>query len=224
MFLRDLSLADSPADLAVAATATARQTPPTSNPPPTYTSAQKPAGYDGAYLSPSQNHIHPDLRSPKSPSGPTARSVQLPESMYNELLPTPTDRPFHTRLPLNTEPTCPLDRILLDFQAERLRMTASGTPSASLVGPAYPSISSLLNPSRASAAHPLSKLLTDIISKFPSISGMPERVAVLHIMFLIMRWHISPTQENFDRLPPWAVPVKSQLEVPHPAWVDHLPW
>ncbi|KAL8866011.1 MAG: hypothetical protein Q9174_006556, partial [Haloplaca sp. 1 TL-2023] len=49
-------------------------------------------------------------------------------------------------------------------------------------------------------------------------------VAVLYIMFLIMRWQISPTRENYDRLPEWMTPRPSQLFTPHPAWVDHLPW
>jgi hypothetical protein len=43
-------------------------------------------------------------------------------------------------------------------------------------------------------------------------------------MFLIMRWQISPTQENYDRLPDWVTPRASQLFTPHPAWIDHLPW
>lgn len=45
-----------------------------------------------------------------------------------------------------------------------------------------------------------------------------------YIMFLIMRWQISPTQENYERLPEWVTPRPSQLFSAHPAWVDHLPW
>ncbi|KAL1297273.1 hypothetical protein AAFC00_004830 [Neodothiora populina] len=146
------------------------------------------------------------------------------EERRRDLAPVSNDESLYTRLPLNTEPTCTLDGVLKGFEAERRRAAQSGTPAASLVGPAYPSISSLLNPERASHSHPLSKVFTDILSKFPSISGVPEQVAVLYIMFLIMRWHIAPTQENFERLPPWARPVRSQLEIAHPAWIDHLPW
>ena len=43
-------------------------------------------------------------------------------------------------------------------------------------------------------------------------------------MFLIMRWQISPTQENYDRLPEWITPRPSQLFNVHPAWIDYLPW
>ncbi|MCJ1422806.1 hypothetical protein MMC29_000686 [Sticta canariensis] len=124
----------------------------------------------------------------------------------------------------NIAPTCPLDGLLLEFLAERQQRAAEGIPSQKLVGPAYPSVSSLLNPERSIYSHPLSKVFTDILLTFPDLSALPEQVAVLYIMFLIMRWQISPTQETYDRLPEWVTPRPSQLFTPHPAWVDHLPW
>ena len=164
----------------------------------------------------SLHHLVDHHLKPTSPSSVESRS--------RDLVPLPTNVPLYTRLPLNTEPTCTLDSILGGFEAERQRAAQAGTPTASLVGPPYPSISSLLNPTRAVDSHPLSKVFTDILAKFPSISDVPEQIAVLYIMFLVMRWHIAPTQENFERLPEWVRPVRSQLEIPHPAWIDHLPW
>jgi hypothetical protein len=124
----------------------------------------------------------------------------------------------------NGPPTCPLDSLLLDFLHERQQQAADGVATPKLVGPAYPSVSSLLNPARSLNSHPLSKVFTDILGTFPDLSTLPEKVAVLYIMFLIMRWQISPTQENYDRLPDWVAPRASQLFTPHPAWIDHLPW
>ncbi|KAL2066186.1 hypothetical protein VTL71DRAFT_2257 [Oculimacula yallundae] len=124
----------------------------------------------------------------------------------------------------NGPPTCPLDNILLDFLHERQQQAADGVATPKLVGPAYPSVSSLLNPSKAATSHPLSKVFTDILSTFPDLSTLPEKVAVLYIMFLVMRWQISPTQENYDRLPEWVTPRPSQIFTPHPAWIDHLPF
>jgi hypothetical protein len=124
----------------------------------------------------------------------------------------------------NGPPTCPLDSLLLDFLHERQQQAADGVATPKLVGPAYPSVSSLLNPARSLNSHPLSKVFTDILGTFPDLSTLPEKVAVLYIMFLIMRWQISPTQENYDRLPDWVTPRASQLFTPHPAWIDHLPW
>lgn len=60
-------------------------------------------------------------------------------------------------------------------------------------------------------------------------AGKHNQVSVLmlshrYIMFLIMRWQISPTEETYSRLPSWVTPRPSQLFTPHPAWIDHLPW
>ncbi|KAF7959965.1 hypothetical protein EAE96_001567 [Botrytis aclada] len=124
----------------------------------------------------------------------------------------------------NGPPTCPLDSLLLDFLQERQAAALEGLPTPKLVGPAYPSVSSLLNPSRGITSHPVSKVFTDILATFPDLSTLPERVAVLYIMFLLMRWQIHPSQANYDRLPSWITPRPSQLFTPHPAWIDHLPW
>lgn len=122
----------------------------------------------------------------------------------------------------NCAPTCPLDSLLLDFLQERRQRAAEGFPPHEIIGPRYPSISSLLNPMRES--HPLSKVFIDILHTFPNISQLPERVAVLYVMFLIMRWQIEPSQDNYDRLPDFVRPLPSQLHSPHPAWLDHLPF
>ncbi|OTB04354.1 hypothetical protein M426DRAFT_320952 [Hypoxylon sp. CI-4A] len=124
----------------------------------------------------------------------------------------------------NSPPACPLDSLLLDFLHERRQRAAEGVPTREVIGPRYPSVSSLLNPASSAFAHPISKVFTDILAAFPGISGLPERVAVLYMMFLMMRWQISPTRENYDRLPPWAAPTPAQVAVPHPAWLDHVPF
>ncbi|KAL9067690.1 MAG: hypothetical protein Q9157_006729 [Trypethelium eluteriae] len=93
--------------------------------------------------------------------------------------------PAFTTLPRTLGATCPLDGILLDFLAERQHREAEGYSSSRLVGPAYPSVSSLLNPERSKFSHPLSKVFTDILSTFPDLKHLPEQVAVLYIMFLV---------------------------------------
>ncbi|KAI5242231.1 hypothetical protein E4T43_04981 [Aureobasidium subglaciale] len=153
------------------------------------------------------------------------RKVRPTSPPQRDLIPTPTaDVPVHMRLPRNQEATNALDSVMLDFMTERRRAAAQGTPSSSLVGPAYPSISSLLNPARAPKSHPLSKLFTDVLANLPEIDQIPEQVACLYIMFLVMRWRIAPTQENFERLPEWIRPIRCQLEVSHPIWFDNVPW
>ncbi|KAI0536884.1 hypothetical protein GGR58DRAFT_473643 [Xylaria digitata] len=120
--------------------------------------------------------------------------------------------------------TCPLDSVLLHFMRERRQCAAEGVPVVEVVGPRYPSIFSLLNPTEASHSHPVSKVFTDILSKFTELCKIPEKVAVLYVMFIIMRWHINPTQENYELLPDFVKPLPIQYHKPHPAWVDYLPF
>ncbi|KAJ6143634.1 hypothetical protein N7471_003087 [Penicillium samsonianum] len=124
----------------------------------------------------------------------------------------------------NVLATCPLDNILLEFLQSRQREAAQGISRQKLAGPPYPSVSSLLNPERSVYSHPVSKVFTDIIRTFPDISSLPVQVAVLYTMFLLMRWQISPTQENYERLPEWLTPRPTQILHPHPAWMDYVPW
>lgn len=124
----------------------------------------------------------------------------------------------------NLAATCPLDTILLDFLHSRQREAAQGIPRQKLAGPPYPSVSSLLNPQKSVYSHPVSKVFTDILRTFPDIASLPEQVAVLYVMFLLMRWQIYPTQENHDRLPDWFAPRPIQLLQAHPAWMDYVPW
>jgi hypothetical protein len=124
----------------------------------------------------------------------------------------------------NLGATCPLDTILLDFLQSRQREAAQGIPRQKLAGPPYPSVSSLLNPEKSVYSHPVSKVFTDILRTFPDISSLPEQVAVLYTMFLLMRWQIYPTQENYQRLPEWFTPRPTQLLQPHPVWMDYVPW
>lgn len=186
-----------------------------------------------------------------APAASNRRNSPETRSSYPAFADRPSQSTTHAwnMLPKNCPPTCPLDRILLDFQRERRANTSHSSGSSqtpAYTSPAYPSISNLLNPThtttpdttsspslgqnttKLAALHkpsdPLSTLMTDIISKFPNISGLPEQVATTFIMFIYMRWQVYPTQENYERLPDWLTPRPSQLFSPHPAWMDHLPW
>jgi len=160
--------------------------------------------------------VDPNLPPPQQPAHSNVSSSSLAQ-YAPDLVP-------HLTLPRNTQPTCPLDVILLDFLQERQTRAAEGVPVATLVGPLYPNFTALVYPERKVEAHPLSQIFTDILRTFPDICGKPEQVAIVFIMFLIMRWQIEPTQENYDRLPHWVTPRPAQLFTGHPLWFDHIPW
>lgn len=130
----------------------------------------------------------------------------------------------HLVMPRTLPATCPLDGIMLDFLIKTHHAFKAGVPIKQLSGPLYPNFTALVYPDRSVDSHALSKLFTDILRTFPDICGLPEQVAIVFIMFLVMRWQIEPTQENYDRLPDWVTPRASQLFVPHPYWINHLPW
>ena len=155
-------------------------------------------------------------RSPSAPLPPPSSFVSPPAS----------EQLLYARLPNNCQPSSPLDSLLLDFLANRRQQLASGVPMSEVAGPEYPSFGALQDPHAAysKTCHPVSALLVDILSKFPDISGLPENVAVLYIMFLILRWEICPCETCYERMPDWVKPTKEQLETPHPAWHDHVPW
>ncbi|KAJ5135446.1 uncharacterized protein N7515_004724 [Penicillium bovifimosum] len=152
--------------------------------------------------------------------------MHIPSPIYPHPLTTTSEHgPPAFAAPIQNLPaTCPMDTILLEFLQSRQRDAAQGIPRQKLAGPPYPSVSSLLNPEKSVYSHPVSKVFTDILRTFPDISTLPEQVAVLYVMFLLMRWQIYPTQENYERLPEWFTPRSTQLLHPHPAWMDYVPW
>ncbi|KAJ5682515.1 hypothetical protein N7462_005680 [Penicillium macrosclerotiorum] len=177
-------------------------------------------------LDPSQNVPKVDRLRRSSSENFRTSHPNPPSPLYVQPLNFPADQgPPAFATPIkNTPPTCALDSILLDFLSNRQREAAQGIPRQKLVGPPYPSVSSLLNPEKSVYSHPVSKLFTDILRTFPDISSLPEQVAVLYTMFLLMRWQIYPTQENYERLPEWLTPRPTQILQAHPAWMDYVPW
>ncbi|KAI3341548.1 hypothetical protein F4824DRAFT_317397 [Ustulina deusta] len=172
-------------------------------------------------------HFGSSNNTPMSSSSPLPPPTQQPQSI--EYAPDPSNPPQMPWVgadpPIKHVPaTCPLDQVLLDFMQERRQRAAEGVPTREVVGPEYPSIFSLLNPTDGLRSHPVSKVFTDIISKFSAICRVPEKVAVLYVMFIVMRWHISPTQENYNLLPLFVRPLDIQCSTPHPAWIDYLPF
>ncbi|KAI1179660.1 hypothetical protein F4777DRAFT_574969 [Nemania sp. FL0916] len=146
-----------------------------------------------------------------------------------DYMPDPSNPPHvvwvGSRVPMqHVAATCPYDNLILSFMYERRKLAAQGATPQEVVGPKYPSIKSLLNPHENIPSHPVSKVSTDILSKFSAVNRLPERVAVLYVMHRMMRWQISPTPENFELLPPFSQPTDLQYSKPHPAWVDYVPF
>ncbi|RWA12238.1 hypothetical protein EKO27_g2863 [Xylaria grammica] len=192
-------------------------------------------GVNGAQDSPAYQHVPmkhdwgPVAHFDRINTTTSSTSSPTQQNQYVEYAPDPSYPPqvswIGAGAPIKHVPaTCPLDHVLLKFMHERRQRAAEGLSPIELVGPRYPSIFSLLNPTEVSHSHPVSKVFTDILSKFSAICKVPEKVAVLYVMFMVMRWHICPTKENFDLLPSFSRPIDIQYSTPHPAWIDYLPF
>ncbi|KAF2835391.1 hypothetical protein M501DRAFT_942051 [Patellaria atrata CBS 101060] len=130
----------------------------------------------------------------------------------------------HLVFPKTIQSTCPLDEILLGCLRDCDAQAVRGVSRSTLAGPAYPNFSALIEPTNTTYSHQLSRVLTDILGTFEAIKGLPEQVAIIFIMFLVMRWLVDPTPENYNRLPDWVTPRAASLFTPHPAWIDYLPF
>jgi hypothetical protein len=165
----------------------------------------------------SQPHMAAASSSSSSNSTSTSTSTTYEPRSYQS-------RPAHACVPQYCAPVCTLDSLLLDFVNERRARLAEGIPEAEVLGPKYPSFNTILYPNPNIPTHPMTRFFRDILATFPDINTPVEKIAVAYVMFLIMRWHISPTAEHFERMPTWVRPTTWQITMPHPIWLDHLPW
>ena len=147
---------------------------------------------------------------------------------------------MYAYLPKTLTQTCPLDGLLLAFLSDQRERIVQGDPAEDVIGPPYPSFRTLVDPQASDRSHPLSRVFTDMLGKFPDIKTLPEKAAILYVstnhahvfmltrirymMFTMMRWQIHRSQETYERIPDWMTPRPSQLFHPHPAWVDFLPF
>ena len=151
-------------------------------------------------------------------SAPQTRS---PQSHYQY---KGASRPIWLQLPSHSSASCMLDEILMNHTTERQSRGAEGMSDSEVLGSYEPNFDIMQTPDAPLNCDQTSKVLSGILSTFPDICRDPEKIATYYIMWLTMRWHYSPTKENFDRLPDWIKPTSWQIMTPHPIWIDHLPW
>lgn len=122
--------------------------------------------------------------------------------------------------------TCPLDTLLSDFVKQQRSKLANGAPLSQVIGPDQPSLLIFVDPEaeKRSISDPITVVLNDILSKFPDIAAIPERIAVLYGMYHTARWLIHPCESTYQRLPEYAYPITESLEHKHATFHDYIPW
>ncbi|UJO18103.1 uncharacterized protein CLAFUR5_06491 [Fulvia fulva] len=154
------------------------------------------------------------------PSNSTSSATQSCHS------PATPEQPIYARLTNVGRASCPLDYLLIDFHRSRTRMLSEGMSKFDAIGPDYPTFAALIDPNSPEREHqhPVSALLVDMLSKFPDVAELPEKVAVLYVMFLVLRWLICPCADCYERLPTMCRPIQEQYDRTHACWLDYLPW
>ncbi|KAH7087227.1 hypothetical protein FB567DRAFT_62881 [Paraphoma chrysanthemicola] len=128
-------------------------------------------------------------------------------------------RPFES-LPWNSEPTCQSDKILQDYVA-RARCQIHATMDIFLSE--QPDVSGLLTRARSTDQH-VSSVVSDVVLAYAEIDTLPKKAACLYVMYKLLNWLIYRTKTTYDQIPPWLRPVPLQFQIPHPAWIDRIPW
>ncbi|KAK6538693.1 hypothetical protein TWF694_010267 [Orbilia ellipsospora] len=128
-------------------------------------------------------------------------------------------------MPRHLPPTCILDRVYLEFLEEQARLhRVNGTPLSVLAGPPQPDITFIVNPGSRPPRNGLTQVMAAIVDTFGDLVQLPERVAIVYVLYIWMRWAINPTQESYDNMPEYIKPRPSQLFTARPIWFDHMPW
>ncbi|CAG8975273.1 hypothetical protein HYALB_00007974 [Hymenoscyphus albidus] len=165
--------------------------------------------------SPTNNHPSSNLSS-KSSSPQSSSLPQPPNSFLNQ----PSLHPWE--LPLNLlPPTGPVDAILIGLLQRQRRLALEGVTGDELIGPPVPSVQALLHPTRSNEVHPVSSVISNLLQR-TTLRGVPEKVAVLFLIYRITQWQISPSQETYNNLPDWFLPRSSQLVTRHPMWASQI--
>ncbi|KAF3909211.1 hypothetical protein ABW20_dc0102477 [Dactylellina cionopaga] len=128
-------------------------------------------------------------------------------------------------MPRHLPPTCILDRVYLEFLEEQARLhRVNGTPLSVLAGPPQPDITFIVSPGSRPPRNGLTQVMAAIVDTFGDLVLLPERVAIVYVLYIWMRWAINPTQESYDNMPEYIKPRPSQLFTARPIWFDHMPW
>ena len=121
-------------------------------------------------------------------------------------------------------PTSPFDSILLGLIQRQKSLANNGADETVVTGPHQPSMKALLysdHPNNKS--HPISTVISNLLHK-TALRDLPEKAAILYLMYRFTQWQILPSSSTYNALPDWQTPRVTQLITPHPAWVSQIIW
>jgi len=153
-------------------------------------------------------------------------SDQTDQSLSSGLADTTDQSLAWSELPLNVAATTDLDKVLLNVIAlGRQWKSRQGDYHSELSHPSFPSIASLLNRDveMDRSNNPLAAAIAKYTITTPRLN-FPRKVAFHYTVALLLRWLVNPTEQSFAQLPEFLRPTVVQKTIPHPAWIDTVPW
>lgn len=170
-------------------------------------------------------------------------SLQLQILARDELPQSPNTTQPHEAVPLNVLPTCLADQILQRFIESRRLSSMSFEALDQSEAAEGLNINYLLDPNPYQRADTISHIATDIVKTYTEIDTLPKQVAILYIInklltvsFLFIperylasdkvsyQWLIMRGEDSYNNMPAWLRPKTIQIQIPHPAWIDRIPW
>lgn len=163
-----------------------------------------------------------------STSGRLTNRLSISQSPRGAAAPSPSNvalipNKAYSNLPSHILPTCPFDKILIDYMEECRKRAAMGQSWDDVLGPPWPDMTTLLYPELEGTTRPHSPstLLASTMRGFTSIQGLAQKMATCSCAYYIYRWLIAPTSENFDLVPDQLRPTDDQIQIPHPIWIEY---
>lgn len=118
-------------------------------------------------------------------------------------------------------PTGPVDSIFVSLLQRRRQIALEGTSGIALIGPASPSLKALVNPEQSNNVHPVASVISNLLQR-TSLRSLPEKIAAMLIIYSLVQWQISPTEETYNNIPEWFTPRASQQFTAHPFWATMI--
>ncbi|PVH97919.1 hypothetical protein DM02DRAFT_657820 [Periconia macrospinosa] len=137
---------------------------------------------------------------------------------------SPNPLPPYETIPLNVAPTCMSDQILQTFVESRWEAHAMQSAGRIPTYPDVPDLTALLDGRPNRVVDETSSVVGDIVRSYSEIDTLPKQVAVLYIMYSLMKWQVLRTKAAYEAVPEWLRPEPIQLKQPHASWIDRIPW
>lgn len=147
---------------------------------------------------------------------------------YQQLSPqlhrTQTGTSGRPPFPNHTSASCQFDELLFRF-VHQCRQT-TGLGQNAIVGLDFLDLSAFMYSGHNTAPNELDLSSTAIMlcNAFPAGSNWREKIAMVYCTYVMLRWTITRSLAHFNAMPDFMRPTADQIQAPHPAWIDYVPW